>query len=167
MKINWFRRKAGEIGRNAHQKQIEEYIGELAKLTDSEIAQTVALSAVIRRQLLKKDPSFNKLLDDGYSCDRKRLGHNTLVLGNLAKQMKKANRIADLAGLIVWLQTFRCLAHPEMLDHGKEMWGHLKRGIDSIEEGFAILHHEGLFSLPVIEEIRKYVDYIPSVYDAE
>jgi len=164
MKKNWFRRKAGEIGHHFHQKQIEEYIDALEKLDDAEIAQTVALGAVIRRQILKKDPSFDNLLNEGYSCDRKRLVHNTLVLGNLAKQAEKAGKIPELAGLIVWLQTFRCLAHPEMLDRGKEMWSHLKRGIDSIEEGLLSLHQENIFSLPVVDEARKYADYIPPVF---
>ena len=163
----WFKRKTNQIGLVCHRIQIKEYLSELSKLDDAEIAQTVALGAVIRRQILKKDPSFDNLLNEGYSCDRKRLTHNALVLGNLAKQAKKSDQIADLAGLLVWLQTFRCLAHPELLEDGGKMWNHLQRGIDSIEEGLTTLHHEGLFSLPVVEEARKYADYVPPVYATE
>lgn len=122
----FFKRKANQLGLVGHRIQIKAYLSDLSKLDDAEIAQIVALGALIRGQFLKKDPSFDTLLNVGYLCDRKRLAHNTLVLGSLAKQMKKADRIADLAGLLVWLQTFRCLAHPELLEDGKEMWGHLE-----------------------------------------
>jgi hypothetical protein len=163
----WFKRKMNDAGLVGHRIQIREYLTELSGLDDAEIAQTVAFGAMIRRQILKQDPSFDKLANEGYSCDRKRLVHNTLVLGNLVKQAKKENKIPELAGLLVWLQTFRCLAHPELLEEGKEMWSHLKRGVDSIEEGFSTLHHEGVFSALVVDEVRKYADYIPSVYASE
>ncbi len=161
----WFKRTIYYAGLIGHRIQLKEYLAALAKLDDAEIAQTVALSAMIRRQILKQDPSFDTLPNEGYSCDLKRLTHNTIVLGNLAKQAKKKNKTPEMAGLCVWLQTFRCLAHPELLEEGKEMWGHLKRGIDSIEEGLLSLYQDGIFSSQAaLEEIRKYADYIPPVY---
>jgi len=166
----FLKRKIGQFALDTHRNQVEEYVALLAAGENNDMACIVALAAMIRRQLIKINPSLQKLLDDGYSCNHKELADIMLNLGRIEKtilQEQKSNSTMDIAGLHVWLQTLRCMAHPELYTKGRQIWQNLQRGMNCLEEGLTSLRQLGVLPDAALPEIRKYANYIPTAFKVE
>ena len=124
---------------------------------------------LIFAQLVKKFPMAKKIIETKDDIYGKELIDLISQTNSLLKEYNSACEMENAAGLKLWNETFRCLAHPELTHFGKEIWFYFARSqkeaekyLDNLEKKFDEKGNSNMVGK--VKEAKNYLSIIPTRY---
>jgi hypothetical protein len=131
--LRWVKQKVLDWSVSAQEREMRDWIAKLAALDASEVGTIVAV-AMHYRNVLANHPKIDLM----YPFVAITL--DPMIGIKLARDIQRlqSERLFSLAsGVMVWLFTVRAAQAPELRMLGRQLWGELQRGFESVPEAAA------------------------------
>ena len=120
-------------------------------------------------QLVKKLPVIMEVITSQDDIYGKELADLVLQTNGLLKEYSDDKDMLNAAGVKLWNETFRCLAHSELTHHGIKIWSYFSKAqkdaeayLDNLEERFDKQNNKNMVTK--IREAKEYLFIIPERY---
>lgn len=154
---------------NTAERELEDYSQKVLIGNSEQHGIILGHAYLIFAQFVKKFPIAKKVLEIEDDIYRKELADLVLQTNSLLKEYNRARDIENAAGVKLWSETFRCLAHPELTHFGKEIWSYFDKAQKEAEEYLNNLEakfteQENHNMIDKIREAKKYLSIVPARY---
>lgn len=120
-------------GLSGSEKQIETF---LHLFTQGDIEQNgivLGWAALLHYQMKNNDQEFEKLLNSKKGANQGPISLYILQLNSLGNGLRKASRVGETAGMMLWNMTFRCMSDDSLHHYGKILWKSAVRSFSDAE----------------------------------
>jgi len=125
---------------------------------------------LIFAQLVKKLPVIKEVVTSQDDIYGKELADLVIQTNSLLKEYADDKDQLNAAGVKLWNETFRCLAHPELTHYGTKIWSYFFKAqkdaeeyLDNLEEKFNKQNNNNMVTK--IREAKEYLLLIPKRYN--
>lgn len=151
------------------ERELEDYRQKVSLGSKEQHAIILAHAYLILAQLVKKLPIVKMVITSQNDIYGKELTGLILQTNELLKEYANDKDMQNAAGVKLWNETFRCLAHPELTHYGTKIWGYFSKAqkeaeeyLDNLEERFDKQNNNNMVTK--IREAKEYLLVIPCRY---
>lgn len=151
------------------ERELQDYTRKVSMGDSEQHGIILGHAYLIFAQLVKKLPMAIKVIETKEDIYGKELADLILQTNSLFKEYANDRDIQNAAGVKLWNETFRCLAHPELSNHGKEIWSHFakaqedaKEYLNDLEIKFSGQGNDNMIGK--IREAKEYLLVVPARY---
>lgn len=116
------------------EQELQGYVQKLSAGSREQNGIVLGHAYLILAQMAKKFPIVKKVVETKEDVYSKELAILVLQTNSLLKQYIADGDIKNAAGMKLWNETFRCLAHPELTNYGKEIWFYFSKAQEDAKE---------------------------------
>lgn len=151
------------------ERELQDYARKVSLGNSEQHGIILGHAYLIFAQVVKKLPITKEVISTQEDIYGKELADLVLQTNSLLKEYATDGDIQNAAGVKLWNETFRCLAHPELTRYGKEIWSYFanaqenaKEYLNDLENKFS--EEENNNMVGKIREAKEYLFVVPARY---
>ena len=151
------------------ERELQDYARKVSLGNSEQHGIILGHAYLIFAQIVKKMPIAKEVVNTQEDIYSKELADLVLQTNSLLKEYASDSDMQNAAGVKLWNETFRCLAHPELTNYGKEIWSYFakaqentKEYLDDLENKFS--EQENYNMVGKIREAKEYLFVVPARY---
>lgn len=151
------------------ERELEDYTQKVSMSSREQHGIILGHAYLIFAQLAKRLPIAKKVITSQDDIYGKELLGLILQTNSLLKEYANDKDMQNAAGVKLWNETFRCLAHPELTHYGTKIWSYFSQAqkvaeeyLDNLEERFDKQKNNNMVTK--IREAKEYLLLIPERY---
>lgn len=149
------------------ERELQDYVQKVSIGNSEQHGMILVHAYLIFAQMVKKLPIIKEIINTQEDIYGKELAVLVLQTNSLLKEYATDGDIQNAAGVKLWNETFRCLAHTELINYGKEMWSYFAKAqedaqkyLNDLEIKFNEQGNDNMIGK--IREAKEYLSVVPA-----